>query len=251
MRKIFLLLVVYSLAISAQKNIKNYKYIIIPKQFDFVKSPDKYQTSSLTKFLFNKHGFTAFLNDEEFPEDLANNGCLALKAVVKNESGMFVTKNYIELKNCNNKVIYTSSIGKSKKKDYKKAYHEAIRKAFNSIKQLNYSYVPVVNKTEENSKVISSTQKKQEEPEPVKSDSKVVKKSISLKKEVLYAQPKPNGYQLVNTKPEVVFELLNTNVKDVFIIKNKNGILHKSNATWTAEFYQDGKKISKSYDVKF
>lgn len=252
MRKItFLLLFVSVVAFAQKKSINNYKYIIVPKQFDFVNKPDKYQTSSFTRFLFKKEGYTAFMSDEVLPKDAARNRCLVLTANVKDNSGMFTTKSSIELKDCNNNVIYTSQEGKSKLKEYKRAYYEAIRRAFKSIQNLKYKYIPLpedVVSTNAAKEVVVMKQEKVTLP-PVKAEvKKVVSKSSS---DVLYAQPKPNGYQLVNTKPEVVYELLNTNIKDTYILKNKNGILYKNNNSWIAEYYKNGSKIVKVVEVKF
>ncbi|TYP98019.1 hypothetical protein C7447_103187 [Tenacibaculum adriaticum] len=249
-RVTFLLLFVCS-TIFAQKNINNYKYIIVPEQFEFLNQADKYQTSSLTKFLFNKYGFTAFLSNESFPDDLSNNRCIALTANVKDKSGMFTTKSVIELRDCFNKVVYTSSEGKSKNKEYKKAYQEAIREAFNSVKALGYKYVPFKSEV-----VVKGGKIDKKEGAPVVGKENVIvinqnPVTVNESVEVLYAQVKENGFQLVNTKPEVVFEILNTNVKDVFIIKNKNGILYKNNTFWTVEFYQNGNKTTKEYKIKF
>ena len=84
----------------AQSNLNDYKYVIVPNKFDFLKEADKYQLNSLTKFLFNKYGFTALLENENYPEDLAKNMCLGLRSDVISESGMFKTKLRVELKNC-------------------------------------------------------------------------------------------------------------------------------------------------------
>lgn len=119
----------------AQKTIDSYKYIIVPKQYEFQKSEDQYQLNSLTKFLFNKEGFVTFFSDDSYPEDLALNACTALKAIVNNESGMLSTKVTISLIDCYNKVIYTTAEGRSKIKDYKRGYQDAIRKAFVSIQE--------------------------------------------------------------------------------------------------------------------
>ena len=64
-------------------------------------------------------------------------------------------------------------------------------------------------------------------------------------------QAKANGFQLVNTTPEVVFLLLKTNVKDVFVIKDKNGILYKVGDVWIAEFYENDRLTTKTYLIKF
>lgn len=248
MKKIFFVLLMVTTSIFSQKQVNKYKYVIVPNKFDFVKEKDKYQTSSLTKFLFNKYGFNTFLADENLPVDLVNNKCLALFGTVKNNSSLFTTKTIVELRNCSGKIIYSSKEGKSKEKDYKKAYHEAIRNSFESIKKIKYKYQPVV-----------GTSIKKE----IKNINKAVKlKVISDRKKItknkkdsnvisLYAQPTVNGFQLVNTKPEVVFQILKTSVEDVFILKNKKGILYKDNNIWVVEFYSKGIKFIEKYQIKF
>lgn len=124
----------------AQKNINSYKYILVPKQFEFQKSADQYQLNSLTKFLFEKSGFIVLFTDENFPADLASNSCLGLKAKINNDSGMFSTKMNVVLTDCTNQVVFSTIDGKSKEKDYKTAYHEALRMAFADIENLNYAY---------------------------------------------------------------------------------------------------------------
>lgn len=246
MKRILLIALFISTASFAQKSINNYKYIIVPSKFDFVKEKDKYQTSSLTKFLFNKYGFTAFLDDENLPDEIANNRCLALTGTVKDESGMFTTKSVIELTDCYNKVVFTSKEGRSKEKEYKKAYQEAIRDAFKSIEALKYTYVPlqedVVTKEVPAVAVV---------PTVVESKVAEVVEKPANAKEQLFAQPITNGFQLVNMKPEVVFQVLKTNVKDVFVIKDKNGILYKNGNSWFAEYYTNDGKVIEEYQVKF
>ncbi|MGQ3676835.1 hypothetical protein [Tenacibaculum discolor] len=247
MKKILLIALFITTASFAQKSINNYKYVIVPSKFDFVKGKDKYQTSSLTKFLFNKYGFTAFLDDEKLPEDVVNNRCLVLTGLITDDSSMFTTKSFIELRDCYNKVIFTSKVGKSKEKEYKKAYHEAIRNAFKSVQALKYKYTPLKEVALDKEEVVA----------PSTSTVKMVKSKVvktngeKATRNVLYAQPIANGYQLVNTKTEVVFQALKTNVKDVFVIKDKNGILYKNGNSWFAEYYNKGDKIEKQYQIKF
>ena len=79
MTKVFFIisfLFILSFNVFSQENINDYKYVIIPNQYSFVSSPDQYQLNSLTKFLFDKYGYTAFLQSEELPQDLRNNSCL-------------------------------------------------------------------------------------------------------------------------------------------------------------------------------
>ncbi|MDH7444786.1 hypothetical protein [Aquimarina sp. 2201CG14-23] len=140
-RVLFFGLIVFStINLYSQKTVNDYKYVIVPEGYSFFSENDAYQLNSLSKFLFNKYGFKAFVNNEELPEDLKANGCLGLRADVKKNSGLFLTRLAIELKNCNGIVVFTSKEGKSKEKDYKKAYHEALRDAFMDIQGLGYVY---------------------------------------------------------------------------------------------------------------
>ena len=67
----------------------------------------------------------------------------------------------------------------------------------------------------------------------------------------LLFSPTKTGYQLVNTKPEVVFVLLKTGNSDKFIIKDKNGTLVKQGDYWVAEYYENDALVTKKYQVKF
>ena len=241
------------ISFSQQKSVNNYKYVIVPTQFDFLSSPDQYQLNSLTKFLFDKYGFKAFLSDEQLPEDLAKNRCLALTATVKNNSGMFTTKNKVELKDCYNNVVYTSTEGKSKQKEYKKAFQEAVRNAFKSIQALHYKYngeiVAVEAPTEPTNPIKSTVPVSVEFP--TKETPQPTKPVIKDTKNVLYAQAITNGFQLVNTKPEVVFQVLKSSKKDFYFLKNKDGVLFKKGTNWIAEYYENDTLVQKQYQVKF
>ena len=127
-------------SVFSQKSINSYKYVIVPEQYEFQKSPDQYQVNSLTIFLFKKAGFNVLSSTESYPEDLAKNPCLALKGMVVNHSNILRTKVQVELIDCYNQVVFSSPIEDSKIKDYKKSYQEAVRKSFDTIQQLNYKY---------------------------------------------------------------------------------------------------------------
>lgn len=142
MKKIFLigLLVLVSSIAFAQKSLNSYKYIIIPNQFEFQKSKDSYQINSLIKFLFEREGFSAFFENDQFPKDLALDRCLGLIVDLENISGLLTTKIQMKLRDCNNSIVFLSKEVKSKSKDYKKAYQEVIREAFKEVEDLNYNF---------------------------------------------------------------------------------------------------------------
>lgn len=133
----FLTLIIDS---NAQKNINTYKYVVVPQKYDFLREKDQYQLNSLTKFLFEKYGFTAFMQNETFPDDLKVQGCNALYANVIKKQGLMAVKLTVELIDCKGNRIYESIEGKSRKKKYKDAYHQALRNAFKGVQMLRYSY---------------------------------------------------------------------------------------------------------------
>ncbi|WP_299062135.1 hypothetical protein [uncultured Polaribacter sp.] len=258
--KVFVLLFFVTLvSFSQQKNINSYKYVIVPDKFDFLKTSDQYQTSSLLKFLLEKKGFVVFLsNDTSLPKELLVNNCLALKASVIDKSSIFTIKSIIELKDCYNKTIYTSEVGTSKQKEYKKSYHEAIRKAYASMKNLDYKYIADKDLT---TKPTITLPIKEVVSENATKEIKVVNSleigmliettKLSNSIETLYAQKNSTGFQIVDTIPTIIFQVLNTNVNDVFILKDKNGILYKKEKVWVAEYYENNEFVIKKYTIKF
>ena len=258
----FTITILMAISISAQESLNKYKYVIVPKKYDFLKSEDKYQLNSLTKFLFDKEGFITLFDDEPRPNELAIDPCMGLTTKVHNQPGLFSTKLIIELVNCRNETVFTSPEGKSKEKDYKKAYHEALRNAFSSISALNYKYLPTPHDIE----IVKHDEKIPEPPTPPSTEltPKIVEKQIETvvkpivkpetqKKPIylLYAQPNALGYQLVDSTPKVIFILLKTDSDTVFILKDKNGILIKLGKRWIAEYYKGDELIKEELNIKF
>jgi len=136
----FLFLFFYVSINYAQNDLNGYKYVIIPKKYDSFKEDNKYQLNDLTKFLFEKYGFETLFEYEIHPDDLAKNSCLAVTAKLNDNSKMFASKVNIELVDCYNKVVFTSVEGKSKEKDYKKSYQEALRRSFVTFEKLDYNF---------------------------------------------------------------------------------------------------------------
>ena len=102
--------------------------VVVPNKFAFLKSDNEYQLNILTKFLIEKQGFKAYM-ENEVPAELLNTPCNLLKADVKNESNMMTSKLRLVLTDCANKEVFSSEVGKSREKEYKKSYQEALRNA--------------------------------------------------------------------------------------------------------------------------
>ncbi len=141
MKKLSVLFAILFTAITyGQKTINDYKYVIVPEKYEFSKEKNQYQLNALTKFLLEKYGFSTVMKSAEKPRELQSNNCLALEADVQNNSGLFVTKLVLQLKDCYGNVVYATEEGRSREKEYKDAYHEALRDAFTSLEDLDYTY---------------------------------------------------------------------------------------------------------------
>ena len=253
------MLFLFSVSIFSQSNNPiSPKYIIVKSTFNFLKQVDRYRTSSFTKFLFEKEGFKVYLDNEQLPEELYYNKCKAMFVNIKDDSNLFYTKNFIELLDCNNNLIHTSQIGKSKLKDYEKTYRQSIRNAFSTFKNLDsiytsFSSVKITKSTkkESNLEIVAKTKEtKQEIIKPAVNSSTSEKKN-NLIYSSLIAKDISSGYQLLNRKNQVIFIILKTGNQNRFIIKNKNGSLINKGSYWLAEYYEDQKLITKKIKINF
>jgi len=262
----------------AQTELNNYKYIIVSKKFDFLKEANQYQLTDLSKFLFNKYGFQALIEGEEYPEDLIRNRCLALDADVMKGTGMFRTKLTITLTDCNDRLVYTSKIGESREKDYKVSYTEAVRDAFMSFEAMDYNYEPKADDTSavttdtavtseklkeiEQLKKEISTLKKEKEVEAVKENTATVESAVTITEqvsisestpaaEVLYAQAIKNGFQLVDSTPKVLYRIQKTQLNDVFLVEGKSAVVYKNGNQWILEIFENNRLKTEPLNIKF
>ncbi|MFH4967047.1 hypothetical protein V8G61_02485 [Gaetbulibacter sp. M240] len=253
----------------AQTSINDYKYVIVPKKYDFLKEPNQYQINALSKFLFEKYGFEAYMEGDELPQDLNYNRCLALNADMFKDSGLFRTKLALVLKNCNGTEIYKGPDGESREKDFKRAYTEATRNAFKPLELLNYKYEPggIAATKAVLPKQQTKPQEIQELPQAVK--AKMAEQKIQQQEvkeeivpegssqqseeslETLYAQEITNGFQLVDKTPKVVYRMFNTQIANVYLVENHSAMIYKHNGQWVYETLDNGVVVQKFLIIKF
>ncbi|MDX1270337.1 hypothetical protein [Bizionia paragorgiae] len=256
----------------AQHNLNNYKYVVVPDRYDFLKTPNEYRINELTKFLFEKYNFIAFLESEVLPDEILTNACLVLHANVLDHSGVFKTKLTIELKNCKGEIVFTSIEGDSREKEHSVAYNLALRAAAQSLAALNYSYNPDENQI----KLVSESTKAKEEIKALKQEItslkeakkvtelesnessntvKVTKDTVTLTtplKETVYKATKtPRGYEVNNSLTNEVLLLFPTDLKDVFMVKDKNAILYKKDGVWIYTSLNNSEMVSKEMHIQF
>ncbi len=252
MKKMLLMLalLISGMAFAQEKTVNDYKYVIVPRKFEFFKEPNKYNLNELTKLVFEKYGFEVYFADQKLPDVVALDRCRALYGDLANDSGLLVTNLYITIKDCGGQVLYKSEKGNSKLKDYKKAYYEALREASASMASLNYQYSG-------------------NEPTTVAFGDIEIKESVTVSvapatttpatvtpvvnENQLFAQPITNGYQLVDMTPKVVLKMYKTSQADNYTAQGegKNGVVFKKGSEWFFEYYQNDKLVSEKLNIKF
>ncbi|MBS7231997.1 hypothetical protein KHA90_13275 [Flavobacterium psychroterrae] len=248
MRIKFLLVALLISVIGFSQTVNDYKGVIVPLKYDFLKSENQYRMSTMTKANLNKAGFQAFYGNEELPAGFGDR-CDLLYVDVKKDNGFLITKLFIEFKDCYGKVIYTSDIGKSKEKDYEIAYRESLDLAFVSVSALHYKY---------NGKALGTAKAStaaQLSPQAQVVTTTAIAPPVADMKDpnLLYAQPTENGYQLIDKTPKVVMKLLKTSRPDSFIaIKDGvQGSLNAKDNQWFFEYYKNDQLVSEKVSVKF
>ena len=239
-------------AVFSQNDINNYKYVSVPDRFDFLKSADQYQVNSLTKFLLEKNGFLVLDTSSNYPSDLENNRCLLLNVNVEKIKGFLNTKLEVQFRNCKNELVFKSTIGTSKLKDFKKGYHAALRAAFESVAELNYNYkTPISAKAIEKTPAPTTPVEVITPPTPPKVSTSssvpsappttdVVTKDISKVK----ITPTGYGFKVIDVATATTLHTLHATIYDgVFLIDNLPGIVYRRGNQWVREFVVNQKIV--------
>jgi len=245
MRIKFLLIAFLTSVIGFSQSVNDYKAVIVPLKYDFLKTENQYRLSTMTKANLLKAGFQAFYGNEQLPAEYSDR-CDLLYVDVKRDNGFLITKLFVEFRDCYGKVIFTSQVGKSKEKEYESAYRESLELAFVSINALQYKY---------NGKNANTV--KASVPATVQNVTATAIVSAPVADitdpNLLYAQPTENGYQLIDKTPKVVMKLLKTSRPDSFIaIKDGiQGSLNAKDNQWFFEYYKNDQLVSEKVVVKF
>lgn len=230
MKKYLLLFALLFSSVVFSQNVTDYKYIIVSSKFSFSKEVNKYNLNALTKSVLEKQGYEVYYDTDILPQDLAENRCKALYADMLENNNLLVTKIKLQLKDCKNQVVYVSGEGTSREKEYAKAYVQAFREVGKSLS------------------VLKSNPKQD-----------ISEKEIEMNMEstvaatVFFAQPIPNGFQIVDTTPKVVMKLFKTSVSNFYIAQKDSlqGVVFNKNNQWYFEYYQNDKLVSEKMEIKF
>ena len=247
-RYLFILFLAISFSVQAQSNAANYKYIIVPEKFSFLKQINQYGLNTLTKAFFEEKGFTVYFDNSQIPEEIATDRCKALVVELQENNSMFVTNLTLLLKDCKGAVVIKSKAGKSREKEYETSYNLALKDAFTSFNDFKYvagNPTVATSPTPAPANVAAKTA-----PVPV---NQPIATKTEQQEGLLYAQPISNGYQLIDATPKIVMTLLKTSVEDCYISNNgnANGVVLKKNGTWFFEYYKNNVLVSEKLSIKF
>jgi hypothetical protein len=261
-----------TLAAHTQNTINSYKYVLVPERFDFLKSDDLYYLNSTSKSLLEKKGFTVYMRNGNMPPALAANKCAALVVEVTQRKALFTTNLTVELKDCTGNILFKSKEGKSREKEYYAAYDEALKDAFTSLNAVTYNYdstltppiqapaaqMQQATQTQQPTQAAQTQAVQPQTQQPAQTQQTAQTQSTqpqtqSAPAQTLYAQPIPNGYQLIDMTPKKVLKLLKTPTPDYYIAESDTagGIVFKKVGEWIHEYYKDEKLISQKLQIKF
>lgn len=247
MKKIFIFLFLLNFLPIVSQETESRGKIVVPITFTFANGENPYNISSHTKAFFEKKRFQVFFDNNILPDEIAQNRCNALFVDIQKLPGVLVTKISVSIKDCKGNMLIVSEEGRSRQKELRLAYVDALREALNTL---------------EVSKIVKESQVRTTQTLEVKPiDNQEAVNLITTGKDVVvtesskvfYAQPITNGFQLVDSTPKVALKILKTSHPDYYIAVSDtvNGVLFKRNNQWIYEYYQDNKLVTEILQVKF
>lgn len=243
--KKFLVLFLLISSFGFAQNLNDYKYAMVPAKFSFLKDDNMYNLNLFTKMYLQKYGFESYYDNEVFPTDFASNNCNKIFIDVLNNSNMFTTKLKVVLKDCKNNILATSDEGTSREKEYKVAYNEALRMAFDNFGVLKmHKFQP--------SQTVVSIAKSDAIGNEFNPKNEVATNQIFFKKYNVVATE--TGFNLITVASDYkIFKIFKTSSNDVFIANRDSisGILIKKNDSWFFEYYDGNVLKSELIKVTF
>ncbi len=285
MKNVFFALLLLGVMSTSYSQLNSYKYIIVPKKFDIFSEENLHHTSTLVKYLFQEEGFNV-VYDDALPEDVANQRCLGVEVDLEKRSTLLQTHLTLVMKDCAGMEVFRAEEGSSREKEFRKAYHEAIRASFVSFSSMDYKYTPEDQEEEPVTVSLADDIKNvgETESEPVATEGAVVQ--IATPEEQLYkdrrpqpstylkdsvpsddkpekaeeskapiykANKLPNGYELIDENGAVWLTLFETSTPDVFLAKEdgRNGMIYKKESDWFFEYYEGDLLKVKELQIQF
>lgn len=250
--KYFIGIVLFLSVLNAQSQevLNQYKYVVVASQYEFQSEQNQYDFNDLTIFLLKKSGLNILKTGGVFPADYNIGTCNALNVNIQ-VTGFLSQNMTVDFVDCTGTVVYSLE-SKSREKDYRKAYHECIREALESLDGYTYKFNPV---NSMNNSVKESFQEIEEvimEPEPFEEsvdDIAATAIPVTTLKEFTYMdkplkwrlKPEQNGgFKLYEYATEIGTLRKLSNNSFIVTATKFNGIAYPDGATIVLEYELDG-----------
>ena len=222
MKKILALLIaLFSIISFAQKK----QIILISSKFDFQSEKNSYNINNMLKAILVSNNYEVYFDDAVLPIEIAQNRCNALTGVLVDNSNLFLTKVKLQVKDCQNNLLFETAEVKSREKNIQDGFIEVIKLLSPEIKK----YKPAVFKNKDvvvpSSEIIATT---------------------NLKYQIIEIA---NGYAIMDATPKVVLQIYKTTNPSIFIADKFGikGIFTKSGNKGIFEYYLNDKLMVEEY----
>lgn len=236
--KKYLVLFLLSSFVGIAQNLNEYKYAILPSKFAFSKEENAHNLNAISKMYLQKYGFETYFHNEAAPDEFIQSNCNKIFVDVTENSTIFITKLKITIKDCKGTILATSEQGTSKEKEYRVAYNEALRMAFDNFSILKtHQFQP----SQKSLGMIG---------EPLQIE--IAQGQIVEKKYNVIATE--TGYNLIAVASDYkLFQLFKTTSNDIYLAKRDfiSGVLLKRDSSWFFEYYEGTVLKSELINITF
>jgi hypothetical protein len=244
----FVFLLLCCSAFAKAQSLNSYKYVLVANQYEFQSDPNDYHLNDLIVFELKKYGFEAFKTSAVKPADFNKEVCNVLTLdVVK--TGFLKTKLDFVFYDCNENEVQRLQ-GMSRKKEFKRAYYEAVREGLAGLEKLDYKYLPDLASNRAPRKMQKTEKKKKPavtdeaiSEKQIRSDVKISKAAYQSVDKLYKAYPTTLGFELFNNE-EMIARLRKGQSGSYLVSGDFNGLANlKDNNLIIELFTESGNQI--------
>ena len=221
MKNITIFLFVFLIAVVKAQTVSDYKYILIPAEFNDFKDNKAYGLGNLLEKSLKAKKYTVLSSTKnDWPSDALMNPCSILNTDLLNDKSMFRNKLILQFKDCNNKVVFNEK-GSSMIKEFEPGFQDALKQTLVKIPVSNPT--TTVNKIAETTYTEPIKKQLQGSKEDILQTSNVVRYSNGTRS-VQKIQIDNSQFILVDGNSSVPFATLKSTTKEgVFRVKLGSG----------------------------
>lgn len=223
-------LVLFSIFSFAQKK----QIILVSSKYDFQKEKNEFNINAMLKAILTSNNYQVYFEDEVLPMEIAQNRCNALKADLIDNSNMLLTKIKLQIKDCQNNLLFETAEVRSKEKSMQSGYMETIKLLSPELKK----YKPAI------------VQKKEAvETQEVVDSPKVFEYKTYLNCSVDKSLGETHDFEIIGTEQNVLLFLRKTKNPTVFIAykEGATGIFTKTENKGIFEYYLKDKYMVEEF----